>query len=392
MDRDQISDFVHRLNDIELAILLCLVANGHCILTTEESNLARLEQEVELIGSNAFGLSVSTVQCHPDSTLDEFVGALFVSEEPKRSPSFSITSLSPLDTADPYCFRRAVDFGRATDGGGYGGSNNRKFRTIANVIVVRNMNGSSLEIQSLVLELARSRRVSTRTFSVLEAPETFLLIVLLPKITAQLPLFNHLREEFFISHYHSFDPEEKTLTQEVKEALGMEESDVDSLASVVVRKASPSTPVIPLSHHRHPFQIYPPLGGVLVPCGVITQLKSLTTDVKISTEVKRYMMDIVVFLRMHRAVFKGVSARATRNFELFVKCLAPLHGLDFVTPALVSLAVFKVYTHRIEIVRKAEDERSVNWGSRPEAVEMYLRQMDVESVIEDVLDNVAPPL
>ena len=47
MDRESISDLVHRLNDVELAVLLCLVADGHCILTSEENWLARLAAEVE---------------------------------------------------------------------------------------------------------------------------------------------------------------------------------------------------------------------------------------------------------------------------------------------------------------------------------------------------------
>jgi hypothetical protein len=69
-----------------------------------------------------------------------------------------------------------------------------------------------------------------------------------------------------------------------------------------------------------------------------------------------------------------------------------LHNLDFVTPALVSLAAFKVYNHRLEIAQKAEDERSVLWGSSPAAVEEYLRQVDAEAVIEEVLNSVKAPL
>lgn len=44
-----------------------------------------------------------------------------------------------------------------------------------------------------------------------------------------------------------------------------------------------------------------------------------------STEIKRYMMDIVVFLRMHRAVAGGVSAKATKDFEFLVRCVNSLY-------------------------------------------------------------------
>jgi MoxR-like ATPase len=147
-----------------------------------------------------------------------------------------------------------------------------------------------------------------------------------------------------------------------------------------------------------------------MPQAVINSISEYANDVTISTEVKRYLLDIVVFLRMHRAVAGGVSPQATKDFELLVKfvyltlsyrlvltcriprCLAPLHNLDFATPALVSLAVFKVYSHRIALVRKAEEERSTLWGSSRRAVEEYLRLVDVETVVEEVLAGVKAPL
>ena len=39
----------------------------------------------------------------------------------------------------------------------------------------------------------------------------------------------------------------------------------------------------------------------------------------ITAEVKRYLQNIVVFLRLHRAVAGGISARATKHFDLLVK-------------------------------------------------------------------------
>lgn len=41
--------------------------------------------------------------------------------------------------------------------------------------------------------------------------------------------------------------------------------------------------------------------------------------VTITAEVKRYLQNIVVFLRLHRAVAGGISARATKHFDLLVK-------------------------------------------------------------------------
>lgn len=102
-------------------------------------------------------------------------------------------------------------------------------------------------------------------------------------------------------------------------------------------------------------------------------------------------MNIISSLRIHRAVGGGVTPAATKHLENLVRALAPLHGLDYVTPAIVALAVKKVYLHRIRMVRPAQ-ERSMQWGSRPEAVEAYLEGIGPEDVMEEVLATVSTPL
>jgi len=106
MDRESISDLVHRLNDVELAVLLCLVADGHCILTSEENWLARLAADVEGIIGSVFGLAATTVNVTDETTLDEFVTGLLVAEA--RSPM-----LSPL--AYDVCYHYSRFYGRDTD-------------------------------------------------------------------------------------------------------------------------------------------------------------------------------------------------------------------------------------------------------------------------------------
>lgn len=93
------------------------------------------------------------------------------------------------------------------------------------------------------------------------------------------------------------------------------QSDADSLASVVIRKYSPSIP--PPQIPSFPFIFR----RTQIPHGVIDSIRALAADVSISTEVGRYLLDIVVFLRMHRAVKGGVSAQGTVDFELLVKCV-----------------------------------------------------------------------
>lgn len=112
---------------------------------------------------------------------------------------------------------------------------------------------------------------------------------------------------------------------------------------------------------------------------------------QVSVDVLRYHMNIVTYLRMHRAVAGGIEPAATKHLGQLLKCLAPLHRVDYITPALVHLAVRKVYLHRIRIVHPRQ-ERSMQWGSRLEAIESILEGIGPEDVIEDVLGMVAAPL
>jgi MoxR-like ATPase len=113
-------------------------------------------------------------------------------------------------------------------------------------------------------------------------------------------------------------------------------------------------------------------------------LAQLSDQVTVSVDVKRYQQNIVAFLRLHRAVAGGISAAATKHFDKLVKCLAPLHGLSYATPSLISLAARKVYLHRIRIATPDKD-RSMQWGSDLDAVTALLEGIGAEDVIEDVL-------
>ena len=129
----------------------------------------------------------------------------------------------------------------------------------------------------------------------------------------------------------------------------------------------------------------------LTPIQEISQLGKLSQEVQVDIDVIRYQMNIISFLRLHRAVAGGITPAATKHFGQLMRCLAPLHRLDYVTPALVGLAAKKVYLHRICICLP-EKERSMQWGSRLEAVETLLQDIGPEDVVEDVLGMVTAPL
>lgn len=134
----------------------------------------------------------------------------------------------------------------------------------------------------------------------------------------------------------------------------------------------------------------------------IEHLFHLADEAIVSVELKRYQQDIIAFLRVHRAVAGGISAVASKHIDKLAKyfsslpipalllmdlrCLAPLHNLDYATPSLIALAARKIYLHRIEIV-KPEKERSMQWGSDLDAMAALLEGIGAEDVIEDVLGS-----
>lgn len=97
----ELSDIVEKaqgLSDIELAILLCLMASQHCILRTRHDSLASLRDEVQLvcakirnisyiadlgkqISSTVFGLSNTVIHCSDSMTLAEFRDGLLIEDK-----------------------------------------------------------------------------------------------------------------------------------------------------------------------------------------------------------------------------------------------------------------------------------------------------------------------
>lgn len=123
----------------------------------------------------------------------------------------------------------------------------------------------------------------------------------------------------------------------------------------------------------------------------ITSLREAARQVEVDIDVTRYQMNIVSFLRMHRAVAQGITPAATKHFQQLMRSLAPLHKLDYVTPALVDLAAKKIYLHRI-IIAAPEHERSMQWGSTLPGVTSLLEGVGPEEVIEQTLEMVTAPV
>ncbi|KAI4617652.1 uncharacterized protein J4E87_008288 [Alternaria ethzedia] len=365
---DRITEKVQSLSDLELAVLICLVADQHCIIEAERQLTRDVLEELKLAATNVFGLTWAVLECTEHTTLDDFGSGILVrgeendyfgSKSGRGRGEFSSISVSP---------------GKP---GGHTSRSSKPFspldnQRIANIVIARNLNRANPQVQIQALELIRGKRNFTRT-AVHAAPKPFLFIALNASDTPRLTM--HLNDQFFISHKHQADDGLPNL-EELHEKNHA--SDDGASMSSVVR-----TPPFQPGKHK-------PQQALFLPDDLET-LTKLVSQVRISSEVRAYLYNIIVFMRLHRAVAGGISALATRHFNTLAHTLAPLHGLDYISPSMIALAARKIYPHRI-VITAPENERSMQWGSSLEAVKAVLEGVTVEDVIEEVLESVEVPL
>ncbi|KAJ9157077.1 Maintenance of telomere capping protein 2 [Coniochaeta hoffmannii] len=438
MADEQLLSKVHSLSDLELAFLLSLIAREQCQFRTSSAAIPDLVAELRLVATKIFRLQPAVISCTPQTTLDDFACALLLPDpysSTSNSPVLTARSASPLATRSPAPQRQhrkhegpsSYFHTSATGHAGLSSAN----PSIAPVILAANLDTAPKAVQIQALELLRTRRVFTRT-SVHTAPKTFLFVAIVSDDRQGEGLNRWLNDWFYLAHAHSpedgypnlEEDEEDDNTSEPHLGLGISTNDANrgpypdtdaastaSSSSVVIKpptlRRAPSSGTsarqtrqrngkAPASSSSSSSSSSPPSFNSddepVITEPDISHLSQLAQHVHVDVDVTRYQLNLVSFLRMHRAVAPGsASPQATKHLEQLARSLAPLHGLDYVTPGLVRLAARKVYLHRIRIVAP-ERERSMQWGSELAAVEAVLDGVGPEDVIEDVLGMVTVPL
>ncbi|KAK7204374.1 hypothetical protein BZA70DRAFT_311495 [Myxozyma melibiosi] len=343
--------------DLFVGILTSLISKQQAIVTVDRDvYLNFTEQMILLVGSNIFGFTTKTVVCTPDMTTDEFAEAILLKNEHVPGGFSALPAqLGPTpvnEKTDQEWSWNGIGSRRPVSGPP--GS----AESLPNLVVIRDLDSSSNYVQAQLLEILRTKNLASSKGVVITPPQ-FLVVPLLSRNTMRRHLFPYLLDHFFLSH--NYIP-----------------GNVDE-AQVEFGKWTPEIELPPIASHR-----------LFLP-KEIEYLTATISSIVIGAEIRRYMHDIMVFLRMHRAIRGGISARASRDFELLVRCLCPLHGLNYATPAIVKIAARKTYTHRIT-VPSPEDERSMAYGSDVEAVTKFLQFWTPDLVLDDVLDSVPIPL
>lgn len=409
MADDKVIAKVHSLSDVELACLLSLISNEHCMISTPADCLDDLVAELQLISERTFGLKSAVVECTPHTTLDEFASSLLL--HPHASSPTTTRSLSPYlsraghdsyfpatPAQGPTSPTHHLPSSPLTPTSPIGGSSHSQ---IANVILAKNLDQAPKAVQIQALELLRTHRIFTRT-SVQTAPKTFMLVAVLgAESGGEARVTPHLNDFFYVAHW--VDPDEEgfahlngddgsSLASFSRDKHGDrddgDDASIASTASVVKRRSRASGNLFRSPKTVNTATLTKP---AVFSSSDVSHLRQASVRVCIDIDVTRYQMNIVSFLRMHRAVAGGITPQATRHFEMLIKSIAPLHGLDYVTPALVALAARKVYLHRIKMVEPGR-ERSMQWGSELAAIERLLDGWGPEDVLDEVLSMVAAPV
>lgn len=381
MDIQSFLDNVRDLTDLELAILLSLIAQQHCLISTDDDFIDDLSSELALIASEIFDLTYAVVSLDDSTSVEKFGEAIL---DQNRNHDFGATDASPHDHLQPPSRLASIDIRAGSIAPSQTSRYDLDSRTVANVIIAKNFNYASLDVQIAALELITRRRIYSRT-TVHQVPKVFLFIPLVSSSTQNVRLNEHLNDRISISHCHNLDDGFANLEEldphfnnHNVSKNGRSEPNGDKASIYSYNSSQDST-----HNYRH--------SSRQIPQTVVDKLRDLGKSASITPEIRRYLQDVVVFLRMAHGVDGGVTPSATIQFVNLARYLAPLHGIDFVTPSLVALAARKIYPHRL-LVAKPERDRSMQWGSDIKALGDLLHDLTAEAIIEGVLATIPSPV
>ncbi|RMZ76031.1 hypothetical protein DV738_g5183, partial [Chaetothyriales sp. CBS 135597] len=339
MDLQEFLTIVPDLTGLELAVLLSLVAKQHFLVYADEDLVEEVAEELALITTEVFELSCSIVGS------DDL-------QSPARFGEAILDEQSDLDEGNDLIatlHSRIENVSFASGPRGAPAEQKLDSRMVSNVVIAKDFNTACDEVQFQVLELISRNRIISKT-TVHPTPMTFLFIPVVSSETMRARLNHHLNDRIFMSLYHSAHHGFPNL-EDMIDSYGNMGATTGEEPLVITKK-------------------------------MIDGLRQRGDAVAVTPEIRRYLQDLIVFLRVEWDVDGGVTPNAGVNLLDLSKHLATLHGIDFVTPSLIAIAAKKVYTHRLIISPRA---------SRGSAAQPVVWRTP-EEVIESVIDKVDCPL
>ncbi|KIX08741.1 uncharacterized protein Z518_03398 [Rhinocladiella mackenziei CBS 650.93] len=383
METQTFLDRVEDLTDLELAILLSLIAQHHCLIEAQDDYLDDVASELALVWAppqtqtkpvltplqivrDIFKLSYIILDREDLQSVDRFGDAIL----DDNCEFGDDLSEHDNDADDASVLHSTVTFRTAPSS--HTEPSKLDSRRVVNVVIAKEFNYAHEDVQIQVLELIRKRRIYSRT-TVHLAPKVFLFLPIVTTSSKHVRLNRHLNDRIFMSHSHSPDDGFPNL----EELAYADKSDDDDSAD----SYSPSP-----NMRRQTI-----IASRRIDKKLIEQLRRQGQATTITPEIRRYLQDVVAFLRMERGVDGGVTPYATTLFLTLAKYLAPFQGIDYVTPSLVALAANKIYPHRI-IIATPDRERSAQYGTDLASAQDLVQDLDPHKVIQNVLETVECPI
>jgi hypothetical protein len=185
MDLHEFMETVPNLTDLELAVLLGLIAKQHCLVYTDDDLVDSLESELSLIVSETFKLSYKVLSHDDLQSVDKFGEAILDQDR-------SLDDESDVDIEKKVAAVRSriknVNFGSSLNSKTENLLDNRM---VVNVLIAKNFNYASRDVQTQAVELMLNRRMFSRT-TVHPVPETFLFLPIVATSTKHVRLSHHL--------------------------------------------------------------------------------------------------------------------------------------------------------------------------------------------------------
>lgn len=99
----------------------------------------------------------------------------------------------------------------------------------------------------------------------------------------------------------------------------------------------------------------PKLNALTTP-EMLLEYQALADSIHVDEDIRRYILDLVRFTRVHRRVYLGCSPRAGLNLMCAAKARALTRGRDYVLPDDIKALTLPVLSHRILLAPEAELE------------------------------------
>lgn len=185
MDLQEFIDNVPNLSDLELAILLSLIAKQHCLIYSADDTVDTLASELALIVSDLLKLSFIVLEATQLQSADEFCAAIlddhhnFADESDLDETNDEMTALRSRVQGVTFRGSRSVVEPTLDN------------RTVVSVVIAKDFNLASHEVQIQALEMIRKKRIYSKT-TVHVAPKTFIFLPIISTSTKDTKLNHHL--------------------------------------------------------------------------------------------------------------------------------------------------------------------------------------------------------